>query len=110
MPAPVTSAFLPARSFTLSFPSFRATQSLPAVAHNAAVDPLQREKQDVYVPRPGDRSGTPEDGDGPGGQPYRHVQEGGLDLLASHQELARDTSARTHQLILRAPPSTHPHP
>src|SRR5215213_5349714 len=55
-----------------------ATQFSPARAHNATVDRLQGEEQDVGVPCPGDRAGTPEDGDGHREQPDRDVQEEAL--------------------------------
>src|SRR5215203_4047551 len=78
----------------------------PARFHNAAVDRLHREDQEVDVPRQGHQCLTAEDGDGYRGQPDRHVEQVALDLLARHRKLVCAESQRAAQ---RVRPQVHQH-
>jgi hypothetical protein len=59
----------------------------PAGVHNATVNNLQREDQQVDPPCLGDRSFSAEEGDGHRGKPDGHVEQVTLDLLARHRQL-----------------------
>src|SRR5215208_2908526 len=61
----------------------------PTGAHNATVDRLQREDQQVDQPCPGGRPDTSEGGYGKRGQPDQDVEEEALHLLARHRQLLR---------------------
>src|SRR5215203_3027593 len=78
----------------------------PARFHNAAVDRLHREDQEVDVPRQGHQCLTAEDGDGYRGQPDRHVEQVALDLLARHRKLV---CAESQRIAQRVRPQVHQH-
>src|SRR5215204_1964038 len=78
----------------------------PAGSHNAAVDRLQGEDQEVDVPRQGDQCVTAEDGDGYRGQPDSHVEQVTLDLLTRYRQLICTKSKRTAQRVC---PQVHEH-
>src|SRR5215204_5947882 len=61
----------------------------PTGAHNATVDSLQREDQQVDQPCPGGRPDTSEGGYGNRGQPDQDVEKEALHLLARHRQLLR---------------------
>src|SRR5919112_4872861 len=80
--------FFAVRGFSSGLSAGRAL--LPSAgAHNAGVDRLQREDQQVDQSCPGGRPDTSEGGYGNRGQPDQDVEEEALHLLARHRQLLR---------------------